>query len=142
MYESSFEEQHDVRGIGVSLSSLAQREMAGRVGRLEHDASDSCRSAPARVRGQDGRCIGDQSRVLFTGCAGRGGCDRNDGLPRRGADRDAVCGLGSDYQALGMPEDPSPGQTMMTESGPYYLLKKTAELLGVDLKMKAHMVEA
>ena len=41
----------------------------------------------------------------------------------------------------GMPEEASPDQATMTESGPYYLLKKTAELLGVDLKMKAHMVE-
>lgn len=40
-----------------------------------------------------------------------------------------------------IPEDASPGEAMMTEAGPYYLLKKLAEMLGVDLKMKAHLVE-
>ena len=30
---------------------------------------------------------------------------------------------------------------MMTEAGPYYLLKKTAEILGVDIKPKANLVE-
>lgn len=39
------------------------------------------------------------------------------------------------------PEVSLPNQAaMLTESGPYFLLKKTAELLGVDIKSKASMV--
>ena len=34
-----------------------------------------------------------------------------------------------------------PGQITMTEAGPYYLLKKSAEMLGVDIKAKANLVE-
>jgi DNA-binding response OmpR family regulator len=30
---------------------------------------------------------------------------------------------------------------VMTEAGPYYLLKKSAEILGVDIKAKANLVE-
>lgn len=41
-----------------------------------------------------------------------------------------------------LPEDAVPGQATMTEAGPYYLLMKSAEMLGVDLRMKAHMVGA
>jgi len=35
----------------------------------------------------------------------------------------------------------APGQAMMTEAGPYYLLKKSAEMLGIDIKAKANLVE-
>jgi DNA-binding response OmpR family regulator len=40
-----------------------------------------------------------------------------------------------------LPEDAMPGQAAMTEAGPYYLLKKSAEMLGVDVKVKADLVE-
>ena len=33
------------------------------------------------------------------------------------------------------------GDVMMTEAGPYYLLKKSAEFLGVDIRDKASLVE-
>lgn len=39
------------------------------------------------------------------------------------------------------PAEPLPGPVMMTESGPYYLLKKSAEMLGVDIRMKTNLVE-
>jgi len=39
------------------------------------------------------------------------------------------------------PPEPDPSLVMMTEAGPYYLLKKTAEMLGVDSKAKASLVE-
>jgi hypothetical protein len=39
------------------------------------------------------------------------------------------------------PEDPGTGDAMMTEAGPYYLLKKSAELLGVDIRAKPSLVE-
>lgn len=39
-----------------------------------------------------------------------------------------------------LPPEPVPGDAMMTEAGPYYLLKKTAELLGVDIRAKANLV--
>jgi DNA-binding response OmpR family regulator len=37
--------------------------------------------------------------------------------------------------------EPESSLVMMTEAGPYYLLKKTAEMLGVDIKAKANLVE-
>jgi hypothetical protein len=41
------------------------------------------------------------------------------------------------------PEMPLPNQAvMLTESGPYFLLKKTAEMLGVDIKSKASLAVA
>jgi len=39
------------------------------------------------------------------------------------------------------PPEPDSSLAMMTEAGPYYLLKKTAEMLGVDIKAKANLVE-
>lgn len=43
--------------------------------------------------------------------------------------------------ALGSrPAEPQFVQVTMTEAGPYYLLKKSAELLGVDIKSKANVV--
>ena len=39
------------------------------------------------------------------------------------------------------PHEPESSLVMMTEAGPYYLLKKTAEMLGVDIKAKANLVE-
>ena len=39
-------------------------------------------------------------------------------------------------------EQPDPGMAIMTEAGPYYLLKKAAEILGMDINMKTHLVEA
>lgn len=39
------------------------------------------------------------------------------------------------------PADSGSGDAMMTESGPYYLLKKSAELLGVDLRARDAPVE-
>jgi hypothetical protein len=38
------------------------------------------------------------------------------------------------------PPEPDPGDVMMTEAGPYYLLKKSAEMLGVDIRAKANLV--
>jgi len=35
---------------------------------------------------------------------------------------------------------PAPGHAVMSEAGPFYLLKKTAELLGVDIRAKANLV--
>lgn len=40
-----------------------------------------------------------------------------------------------------LPEGALPGQATMTEAGPYYLLKKSAELLDVDIKVHANLVE-
>ena len=37
--------------------------------------------------------------------------------------------------------EPDSSLIMMTEAGPYYLLKKAAEMLGVDIKAKANLVE-
>ncbi len=43
---------------------------------------------------------------------------------------------------MGRPrEEPTADREMMTEAGPYYLLKKSAEMLGVDIKAKANLVE-
>ncbi len=39
------------------------------------------------------------------------------------------------------PAEPGPGDASMSESGPYYLLKKSAELLGVDIRAKSSLVE-
>ncbi len=39
------------------------------------------------------------------------------------------------------PAEPCAGSASMTESGPYYLLKKSAELLGIDIRAKASLVE-
>lgn len=39
------------------------------------------------------------------------------------------------------PEEPVAEREIMTEAGPYYLLKKSAEMLGVDIKAKANLVE-
>ena len=36
--------------------------------------------------------------------------------------------------------DPGMGNAMMSEAGPYYLLKKSAEMLGVDIRAKANLV--
>lgn len=38
--------------------------------------------------------------------------------------------------------DTWPADAVMSEAGPYYLLKKSAELLGVDIREKARLVEA
>ena len=38
------------------------------------------------------------------------------------------------------PEDLGTGDAVMTEAGPYYLLKKSAELLGVDIRAKTTLV--
>lgn len=44
--------------------------------------------------------------------------------------------------AMGHPlEDGLPGQVSMAEAGPYYLLKKCGEMLGVDIRAKANLVE-
>jgi len=41
------------------------------------------------------------------------------------------------------PEEPLLNRAvMLTESGPYFLLKKTAEMLGVDIKAKASLAAA
>jgi DNA-binding response OmpR family regulator len=40
------------------------------------------------------------------------------------------------------PPETESSLVMMTEAGPYYLLKKTAEMLGVDIKAKASLAEA
>jgi len=43
---------------------------------------------------------------------------------------------------MGRPPDESvAGGAMMMEAGPYYLLKKSAEMLGIDIKVKANLVE-
>ncbi len=34
---------------------------------------------------------------------------------------------------------PVPGDAIMSEAGPYYLLKKSAEMLGVDIRAKANL---
>lgn len=34
------------------------------------------------------------------------------------------------------------GDAMMSEASPYYLLKRSAEMLGVDIRAKANLVEA
>lgn len=38
------------------------------------------------------------------------------------------------------PPEPAPIDAMMTEAGPYYLLKKSAEMLGVDIRAKTSLV--
>jgi len=38
-------------------------------------------------------------------------------------------------------EEPGPGDAVLTEAGPYYLLKKSAEMLGVEIRTKAGLVE-
>ena len=38
-------------------------------------------------------------------------------------------------------EEPGPGDAVLTEAGPYYLLKKSAEMLGVDIRAKTGLVE-
>lgn len=40
-----------------------------------------------------------------------------------------------------LPAEHAPGDIVMTESSPYYLLKKSAEMLGVDIRAKANLVE-
>jgi len=42
----------------------------------------------------------------------------------------------------GIPPPADAVDVTMSESGPYYLLKKTAQLLGVDIGAKDHLVEA
>ena|SRR5579859_5451262 len=45
--------------------------------------------------------------------------------------------------AGGPPEEPMLDEAVvLTEAGPYYLLKKTAEMLGVDIQSKSKLVEA
>jgi len=39
------------------------------------------------------------------------------------------------------PTEPTPSEAVMTEAGPYPLLKKTAEMLGVDIRAKATLAE-
>jgi hypothetical protein len=39
------------------------------------------------------------------------------------------------------PADPGPGDAVMIEAGPYYLLKKSAEILGFDISYKSRLVE-
>ena len=39
------------------------------------------------------------------------------------------------------PEEPVTWPAMMMEAGPYYLLKKSAEMLGIDIKTKSNLVE-
>jgi DNA-binding response OmpR family regulator len=39
------------------------------------------------------------------------------------------------------PDEPVADRAVMMEAGPYYLLKKSAEMLGVDIKAKANLVE-
>ena len=39
------------------------------------------------------------------------------------------------------PVEPGSSLVVMSEAGPYYLLKKTAEMVGVDIKAKANLVE-
>jgi DNA-binding response OmpR family regulator len=39
------------------------------------------------------------------------------------------------------PAESRSADAMMTEAGPYYLLKKSAEMLGVDIRLKATPVE-
>jgi len=38
-------------------------------------------------------------------------------------------------------EESASGGSLMVEAGPYYLLKRSAELLGVDIRAKANLVE-
>jgi DNA-binding response OmpR family regulator len=38
------------------------------------------------------------------------------------------------------PDDPVAGDAVMTEAGPYYLLKKSAQMLGVDIRAKDALV--
>jgi hypothetical protein len=38
------------------------------------------------------------------------------------------------------PPEPEQGDARMTEAGPYYLLKKSAEMLGVEIRAKDHLV--
>jgi|SRR5947209_6990087 len=38
------------------------------------------------------------------------------------------------------PPDPGSVDAMMTEAGPYYLLKKSAGMLGVDIRAKSNLV--
>ena len=38
------------------------------------------------------------------------------------------------------PTEPAPADAAMTEAGPYYLLKKSAEMLGVDIRVKPNLV--
>lgn len=40
------------------------------------------------------------------------------------------------------PAESGAGDLLMVESGPYYLLKRSAQLLGVDIRAKAGLVEA
>ncbi len=40
------------------------------------------------------------------------------------------------------PEEQDSADATMSEAGPYYLLKKSAELLGVDIRAKASLLEA
>jgi hypothetical protein len=40
----------------------------------------------------------------------------------------------------GIPPDPGSADAAMTEAGPYYLLKKSAELLGMDIRANASLV--
>jgi hypothetical protein len=40
------------------------------------------------------------------------------------------------------PSSNGAGEPTMSESGPYYLLKRTAQLLGVDIRTKDDLVEA
>ena len=42
---------------------------------------------------------------------------------------------------VGSAMEESPDQVMMTEAGPYYLLKKSAEMLGIEIRVKANLVE-
>lgn len=39
------------------------------------------------------------------------------------------------------PIEAAPADAMMSEAGPYYLLKKSAEMLGIDIRAKANLVE-
>ena len=39
------------------------------------------------------------------------------------------------------PADPGTGDAVMIEAGPYYLLKKSAEILGIDIAYKSSLVE-
>jgi hypothetical protein len=43
---------------------------------------------------------------------------------------------------VGMPPaEPAPADATMVEAGPYYLLKKSAEMLGVDIRARESLVE-
>ena len=39
-------------------------------------------------------------------------------------------------------EELGPGDAVMSDAGPYYLLKRSAEILGVDITIKANLVDA